>query len=137
MPCWSLEALNAAIGAQSWHRALHLMAQGLALRLAPDMVTYTAAITLCPWRLALRLLERLKETQLRPNGQALTAALRACARSRAWPKALVLFKELEATDEQNLLAHCDLVSAHTSSRHLEPCSALKRVYACRTGMDQG
>ena len=141
MPCWTLEALNAAISAQSsWPRALSLMALGLERRLTLDVVSYTAAITVCPWPLALRLLELLRRGQ-RPNQMALTAACRACARGRAWPKALEIFKELEATEQQNLLAHCDLVNAHSSSRHLEPRSgagypedSLGRVYACTKGM---
>jgi len=86
---------------QLWKKALDLLNKMKEDRIAPDVISYSAAINACGsggrWKEAVQLIQTMKQggPRVRPNKIAYTAAITACGRSGEWEEALRLYTDMK------------------------------------------
>ncbi|CAE8598249.1 unnamed protein product, partial [Polarella glacialis] len=98
-------AISACEKAGQWERSLRLLWGLQDAALAPDVVTYSAAISSlasspssASWSLALQLLRRSAGSEkraARPNIVTFSAAMSVCGTSSQWERSLLLLRELQ------------------------------------------
>lgn len=85
-------------------------------RRAPNVITYSAAISACEkgqqWERALELLEQMQAQGVRPEAITFNAAISACEKCQQWERALGLLSEMEAQGVQpNVITYSAAISA--------------------------
>ena len=79
-----------------WQLALHLFNDMVDATVAPDVISYSAAISSCEkgqqWQMALHLFHKMEQDQLQPNVISYSATISACEKGGQWELALSLFE---------------------------------------------
>merc|ERR1712146_613455 len=82
-----------------WQEALRLLDEMKKNNIAPDTITYSAAISACEKggqsQEALRLLDEMKKNNIPPNTITYNAAISACEKGGQWQEALRLLDEMK------------------------------------------
>eukprot|EP00439_Symbiodinium_sp_Y106_P042942 s5603_g5.t1 len=83
-----------ALEGDSWQQAIHLLDLMTDALVSPDVITYSAAITVCgsksQWQQALQVLAGMHEARTVPNQITYGAAISACERGHEWQHAMEL-----------------------------------------------
>ncbi|CAE8642724.1 unnamed protein product, partial [Polarella glacialis] len=96
---------NAAVSAfhkcKCWWRALGLLEQMPQMRVVPDAISYSSAISACAssggptnWELALQLLSKISEIRAVPDAISYSASMTACEKGGQWQQALGVLNKM-------------------------------------------
>ncbi|CAE7763190.1 unnamed protein product [Symbiodinium sp. CCMP2592] len=122
-----------ALEGDSWQQAIHLLDLMTDELVSPDVITYSAAITVCgsksQWRQALQVLAGMHEAWTVPNQITYGAAISACERGHEWQHAM----ELLATMYSQKFVPNQIVSSAAISA-CEKASKWQAALALSVGM---
>ncbi|CAJ1342757.1 unnamed protein product [Effrenium voratum] len=118
-----------ACGAVAWPWAMDLLRQMHDLQLAPDVYTFSAALSSLAaagrWQPALQLLQAMREAKVWPNAVSYGAAMSACDKGGQWELVLQLLQEMPANKlAPDTICKSSAVSACASSLRWQRALAL-------------
>lgn len=125
-----------------WHLVMGLMAEMREYGIAPDVFTFSTAITACgragQWKLALSLLDEMAqgeaEDQLAPDVVAINSAISACGRAGQWEIAVELLERMTTADGRLVGSTASLVNDdYTAPDSLQESSYATLAAAFREG----